>query len=346
MYNIPTHFHINVTNKCNLNCKQCYAARNNDTMTVNVLQKVAKHIYNLYQYTGCKQDMFGITISGGEIGYFDTDLICDFIDGLQVLMPEVHFDIECVSNLIYTLENRHLRLFDKANRISLSYDFGDVRFTSVSQRKLWFNNAMQLLTRYGKERIEIYTCLTSEMIEAIGPSELMDMFYMLPFKKYEIHELCKPIRPEQQDRIKDITPDWDKVNEYLYKAFLRYIEYRPELRIETLECMIASYNGDFYYEHSRKCQEDYITFYPTGISYGCAMNDDAGFDSLDINTEQLIQSANRVQLINAERTLNDKCLTCKWLDKCNGGCDRRPWQGDKCATPTLIYEYLEKHNIK
>lgn len=343
---LPTHFHINVTNKCNLNCKQCYAARNEQTMTVETLQKVAKHIYNLYKFSDFKQDTFGITISGGEIGFFDTNLVCDFIDGLQVLMPDVNFDISCVSNLIYTLQEKHYKLFDKANRLSISYDFGDVRYTNTQQRKLWYNNVLALLNRYGADKLEIFTCLTTEMINNIGPNELIDMFYMLPFVNYEIHELCKPIRPEQQERIKDITPSWDSVNDYLFKAFLRYIEYRPDIRIETLECMIASYNGDCYYEHSRKCQEDYVTFYPNGISYGCAMNDDAGFDSLDISTEQMIQSANRVKIVNAEKELNPICYNCKWLDKCKGGCDRRPWQGDKCATPTLIYEYLEAHNIK
>jgi len=345
MLNLPTKFHINVTNKCNLNCKQCYAARNEHTMTAETLQKVAKQIYNIYKLSDFKQDSFSLTISGGEIGYFDTDLICNFIDGLQVIMPDVNFEIGCVSNLIYPFEERHFRLFDRVNNIAISYDFGNVRYTNTNQRKLWFKNATQLVEKYGVDNVDIFTCLTTEMINNIGPNELMDMFYMLPFKNYEIHELCTPIRPEQQERIKDITPDWDTVNEYLFKAFLRYLEYRPDIRVETLECMIASFQGDCYYEHSRTCQEEYITFYPNGISYGCAMSADTAFDSLDMPTEQMIQSSNRVQTVKNERTLNSICYNCKWLEKCKGGCDRRPWQGNKCATPTLIYEYLEKNKI-
>ena len=343
--NIPNKFHINVTNKCNLNCKQCYAARNEETMTADTLNKIAKHIYNLYKLSDFRHNTFGITISGGELGFFNTDLVCDFLDGLQVLMPDVYFDIECVSNLVYPLQDKHFRLFDKATRLSTSYDFGDVRFRNTEHKKLWFKNAKTLVEKYGRDNFEVYTCLTTEMMK-IEPKALMDMFYMMPFKKYEIHELCRPIRPEQREGIKDITPTWDKVYDYLYEAFLRYIEYRPELELGLFECMIASCNGNNYYEHSRTCQEDYVTFYPNSISYGCAMCDDAPFDSIDIPTEQMVDSVNRTKVINLERRLPKKCYECKWLEQCKGGCYMMAWQGDMCHVPKEVYEYIVEHNIK
>ena len=344
MYELPTRFHVSVTNKCQLNCKQCYAIRNDDTMTAETLDLIIDHVDNIYKMSDYKIEEFQFTISGGEVGLYDPELICNFIDKIHARFPNVNLDIECVSNLIYTLTDKHLAMFDKATRVSTSFDIGTVRYSNPKQKKLWYDNAKTLLQRLGEDRVEIFMCLTSELINKIGPEELMDIFYMLPFTNYELHRLSTPIRVEQQDRIKDITPSWREVNKYLYKAFVHYLNYRPHILITTFESIMDSFQGNNWYDYSRRCQEEYLCFYPNEISFGCAFCND-GIVPINTPTEEFVFHPKRIKVIEDERIINEKCNECRWKSKCRGGCNMMPWQGDDCPTPYLIYEYLDERDI-
>ena len=143
-----------------------------------------------------------------------------------------------------------------------------------------------------------------------------------------------------------IVPSWYKINTYLYQAFLRYLEYRPEILIATFECMIDSFNGRSWYEHCRCCQAEFLTFAPDGQIGGCPFSEDDNIGNVDMSTDEILKSKERAELISKEQKLPDKCYKCKWLSCCKGDCFHMLWQDTVCPTPVSIYEYLAQHKIE
>ena len=345
MNTIPTSFQINVTHRCNSQCKHCYALRDTMDMPKETLQKVINHIVNIGSSLNKYASQLSVTFTGGEMGLYNpTDIYRTMLE-LEARLYDSQIKFICITNLLYPITAEHMILFDNLHMIGTSYDFGNVRFTNAEQKKTWFTNLNRLIKEFGNKKIGCCTTVTQAMLDNISPEELIDMFYMSPLKNWEIQRFCLQMR-EEQTKNNYLIPKWEEVNEYLYRAFLRYLQYRDVLKIESFECMIDSFNGINWYEHGRNCQEINLTFSPNGNIDGCGFCQHFPIAHVDMTTDEIINSKERLNLIQIEKQLPEKCLKCKWVDKCKGDCFRMEWQGDVCPTPYKIYEYLEEHPIE
>ena len=339
----PSTFQINLNHTCNLHCKHCYGLHDCSQMDEETLSKVLQHIVNI----GKLNESITVSFSGGELGLADPKMVINAIEYLKSNLPETRLNFECQTNLMYDISKEQHEMFRLMNTIGTSYDFGNVRFKDTDQRIKWIDNAKFIAQVYGVNKLQIIICITTKLTKYIEPEELIDMLYMMPFKNYELERLCIPMNYKCD--INNIKPYWEEVDNYLTRAFIRYLDYRPRINIQMFECMIDSFNGKYWYEHSRTCQQEFLTFSPNGLISGCAFMEHQPFAKVDDSTTDIIRAKGRIANIELEQDTSS-CKRCKYFKYCKGDCCRMEWDMEddwgffRCPTPKGIYDYLERNN--
>ena len=102
---------------------------------------------------------------------------------------------------------------------------------------------------------------------------------------------------------------------------------------------IDSVKGDYYYVHSRTCQNDNRTISPNGDVAQCVFTSAKPF--YNVNTKKLCYT-NYDNILKIQDTLKDDCKNCSLLKYCKGDCCLVLWDETGCATPKKIYEHILK----
>lgn len=331
--NNPTTFFIELTNKCNLCCKHCYAYKNDLTMSKQTLNLVNDYIAK--QIKATNEHEYVINYVGGEIGLLDQKEILKSILFFKETCKNKQLRFIYQSNLVYTFTDEHLSILNLVDEVGTSYDF-EIRFKNIKEKMLWLKNIRYIQKISKALRLTITT--TRQML-SIQPEILLDYIIALNIHTLEINCML----PSLENKTLDNTlPKTNIVRDWLYKLFIIYEKVKKEydLEIPNFECLRDSFKGIYHWEHSRTCRQDNLTIGPNGNVSTCLLTQNEPIYNLI--TKQKLNS--KENICNKENTLNDQCKKCKYLNKCKGGCHLYCFDEYGCSVPYKIYDYLEVTN--
>ena len=196
-------FQINITNRCNLACPFCYAFRNNQVITKEIMDKAAEFIINKIKLEP-KDTPHNINFSGGEL-----------FTGAYELIPEVIRTIKerCSEDRItYTIQSNltALRIQDneKAEEIislldSVGTSLYDLEIVNKKQKQI-FDDNIKYIQRLNK-KIEVMICVDYALLR-YGQTYLYEMFVDKGIYNIDFERLSKPMELKsnykQGDKIK------------------------------------------------------------------------------------------------------------------------------------------------
>lgn len=328
-------YHINMTEKCNLGCKFCFAISSEKSMTKETLDSVINFIVNHNKQDHDK----GVTVvfMGREIGLIDPKLV-EY--GINKLRSEIDEEIKIAlnTNLVYELTQDHINMFKKIDEFGTSWDYKDIRFSNMKQRMIWYKN-LHILQDLGLN-IRCTCMLYKDLVKEVTPEMMIDFMLSMRINDWELNRLTKPIEYKEDYYNGKIKATNREVDEWMYKVFLLYEqvkEINPKFYVQSMECIRDSLHGSFYYDHCRTCQANNLTFGPTGNVSQCAFTQDKPFyNVLNKKLDYTVYD----EVLEFEKKVPDECLTCKYYKYCKGDCCFNEWDETGCSTPKLIYEYL------
>ena len=331
-------YHINMTDKCNLNCKFCYARKSKFTISKETLNNTIDYIINDIKL---KEDNSNIIINfmGGEIGLIDPLIIeyaiHQFIEKNQNIKSKILFDIN--TNLVYKLTEKHLNILKYINILGVSWDY-KLRFDNLYQEKLWLQN-IKKIQDYGFNKIKCLVTLTKDFISNCSPNLFLSFMLSTNIKIWEFNKLTLPINGDYDEYMKYHISNRETEN-WLYEMFLNYEKIKKidkNFIIETFDCIIDSTKEDYYYVHSRTCQNDNKTISPNGDVAQCVFTSALPF--YNVNNKKLNYN-NYDKILDIQNNIKDECLNCPYYKWCKGDCCLVLWDETGCATPKKIYEYI------
>lgn len=326
-------YQIDFTNECPLRCKHCYALKKYSKITDEVLDKAIDYISNKINLGNHKSP--DIILSGGEVGLYNPNKVLYTINKIRNNCPNYKPKFIYQTSLIYNLTKEHLDLFNKIDVIGVSYDY-KIRYSNYDQEILFFNN-LDIVKKYN-ENILFIMVLHKQLLEDFTPERLMSFLMATGCHTFELERLCIPMTDNKH--YKEILPKNEDTREFLTKCYFLYkkIQKIYPMTIGTFECLEASFNNRWYYEHSRSCCENYITINPSGNINTCFMEQNNPIGNI-MDESFDIDSYNKI--ISEEKKLNDECKNCKYLKWCKGDCHKHEFDETGCQTPYKIYEYLQ-----
>lgn len=331
-----TTYHLNLTERCNLNCKFCYAKHRNLDMSKEILDKSIDYIIQHNNNLGPDEEI-SIELVGREIGLLDPMFINYIINRFE---NEIHkqYEISICSNLAFRLSEKQLKVFKRVDFISTSYDYADIRFNSTKSRIRWFNN-IKLLQSLGFN-LNCTTMIYKQLISEVQPKMLFDFMLATGIKKWELMRICQTLDPMEDIINKKIIPTNRERDAWLKEAYIIYKDIQkidPEFSLQMFDCIEDSIKGIFYYDHRRACQLKNITIGPDGKVSQCAHTQNTPF--LDLTTGVLKQEIFD-DVVKMEQTVHKECLDCEYFKYCRGDCCFMDWDETGCPTPKSIYKYI------
>ena len=326
---------INLTEKCNLNCKHCYALHLGRTMSKEVLDMAIDHI--IKQTTIQKEKGENISLMGREVGLIDPQIINYALDRFQNEI-KISYRTELYTNLIYDLTDEQIAAYKRIDCFGTSWDYG-IRFQTIKQRLQWFNNVKKLLS-LGFKDMACIVSVAKDLITNVSPQMMIDFILSTGIKNWELQKLCRPTEARTDYDNRNIRATNREVDEWMFQTYLIYKEVQKNgypLAIEAFDCIENSINGDFHYDHSRRCQQTHFTYLPNGDVAQCPYNQHLPFYNLVTKELKYEVYESNVKL---EQTINPKCLDCPFYQYCKGDCCMNEWDETGCATPKKIYDYL------
>ena len=320
-------FFIILTNKCNLNCKHCYAIHNNEKMSEELLQKSSEYIIS--QINNSNKEEFFINYLGGEAGLYNQDLIINSINEIKKnCKKNITFNYQ--SNLVFEITKKHLNVFKSVQSINTSYDYG-IRFQNDNQYNLWKNNIKMLQNLNIK--ISLTIVLTKPLINHFNAESFVNFINSLNIKNVEFNRLFKPLNGEYLNNIKAKNKD---INNWLYNLYIYVKKNNVNINFISFKCIEESFHHLHYNEYCRTCCKDNLSILPNGNVITCML--DYHLPLFNLLSNKKFNDLENV--CKNESILNKKCQTCEYLQWCKGNCHHYYHDESDCPTPTKIYDYL------
>lgn len=329
-----TSIHINMTERCNLNCKHCYALNRPIDMTKETLDKALEFTLNRLELDAQQNLHTHIAFLGREVGLINPDLIKYAIDRLKNESKNKDVEYEICSNITYNLTPKHLDIFKKVDIFATSFD-PNIRFSNLKQRKLWFDNIK--LLKQNNIDIRCIISVTADLIKTVSPLSIIDFMLALDLKEYNLLRLAKPIT-EIKGYKETVLPNNREQDAWLYEIYLLYEQLiNPTFKIVLFESIKDALNGNVYDEFERTCQSTHLTISPKGEVSQCSFTQHKPFYNLiDKKLKQEIFD----EWVIFERNIKDDCKMCNLLQFCRGDCCLSEWDASGCPSPKLIFNYL------
>ena len=332
----PSTFFINVTNRCNLTCKHCYALKDDIEMTPEVL-----HIANDYvveQINTTNEEDYVVNYTGGEVGVYDQNAIIDSVNYIKDCCKHKNIKFIYQSNFVYKITPLHFETMKLMDEIASSYDIGTCRFKSSREKKLWLDNIHYLRKLFSNKDFRLSIVVNTEMTK-VPPQVLLDLIMSLDVHVLEVNSMQSDIMSGTTTAYLHMLPPTNELREWLYQLFREYETVRKhyDLIIPDFECLRNSFEGKNFWVYSRECCLRNRTISADGKLSTCLMTQIAPI--YDLVAKKELNSLDAWH--QSELTLPNICRECKYLRYCKGGCQFYQFDEYGCATPTKIYDYLE-----
>ena len=326
-------YNINLTERCNLNCKHCFAPKSSHNMSEKVIEETIDFVSKRLLIDDKHNFNKSVEFMGGEVGLLDPKIISNIIDRINDNTGFNDITYRLRTNLIYDLTDEHIKLFKKVNFFGTSYDYG-IRFNNKEQEDLWYKN-IEIIKSHNIP-IDCSFCITKTLITTVEPQEFIDFIIKLNLNTYNLMQLSIPTNQ---------TSDYDRPNnremdEWLYKVFLIYEDYNKhnnKLFIELFECIRDATNGKNYSDFQRNCQRVNMTIDPLGNVSQCLFTQHKPYYNLI--TKKLNYKIYN-DWVNYEQTLKEECQQCHLLKYCKGTCCLCEWDDSGCPSQKLIFNHI------
>ncbi len=313
---------------CNIDCKYCfYKSRSPEVgtgrqrMSDEVLEKLIKDFVQL-DFPG-----YGFAWQGGE----PTLMGLDFYKKVVELQKKYGRANRQISNSMQTngilLDDEWCRFLHENNflmGISIDgpkefHDFYRVDHSGAGT----FDKVLAGIEKCKECHVEFntLTLLNSKSVEY--PNEIFDFLIELGVK-YMQFITCVEIDPETET-IADFSITPEQYGDFLCRLFDRWYEYGPlSLSIRDFDSILSYCIAGKHTlcTFDNKCSQ-YIVIEHTGDAFCCDFFVEPKWrlgNILETPIEKLASDSVKIKFSRAKQNLSNKCLICRYLNVCRGGC--------------------------
>lgn len=342
---------------CNIDCKYCFYSCKTDIFGKNahrMSDEVAEKLVSSYVRLNLPHSSFAW--QGGE----PTLMGLDFYKRIVELQQQYGADGQVVTNALQT--NAILLDDDGWCRFLAEYKFlvgisldGPKKFHDTYRKDhagngTW-DRVMASIDRCKKHKVEFNILVLLNNINVEHPDEIWE-FFMEHKIKYLQFVPCVERDPKTGE-ITDFSVSAQQYGDFMCRIFDRWVENGiRKVSVRAFDSLLSFCLGQGPTEctFQKKCA-DYIVIEHNGDAFCCDfyVEDDAYLGNImDTPIEKLAASEKKIKFGRNKRNLVDKCIVCKHLDVCRGGCpkDRRmadPEYGKEtflCEGYKKIFEHI------
>jgi uncharacterized protein len=315
---------------CNLACRYCFYAcksglfgdgrhRMSDSTAEGMVR----------DYLGLGLEMSSFAWQGGE----PTLMGLEFFEKVVAFQKQYGRDGQLVSNALQTnatlLDNRWCQ-FLAANRflVGISLD-GPAEIHDYYRRdhagRGSFDRVMAAIDSCRKHGVEFNILVLIHDRNADKADELFDFFTAQKFGFLQLIP-CAEVDPAT-GQMADYSIDGPRYGRFLCRMFERWLDYGPtKLSIRLFDSVLSYALGQGQTECTLCPQcNDYIVIEHNGQAYCCDFFVEPDYllgDIHDTNIGQLAASPRKRTFGEDKRQIANKCLVCRYLDVCRGGCPK------------------------
>ena len=337
---------------CNVDCTYCFYKNRPDEigkgrqrMSDSVLETLVK------DYLALRFDKSGFAWQGGE----PTLMGLDFYKKVVELQRKYGADGQVVTNALQTngilLDDNWCRFLHETNfLVGISID-GPRQYHDYYRLDFkgngTFDKVMSAIDRCRQYNVEFntLTLLNNKNIE--HPDELFDFFVENQIMYLQFIP-CVEVDPAG-GKIKDYSITPEQYGNFLCRLFDRWYEYGPEkLSVRLFDSVLQYCLGGHHTicTFSTRCS-DYIVIEHTGDAFCCDffVTPKGRLGSItETPIEKLAISAQKRAFGRLKQNLADKCLLCRHLAICRGGCmkDRVPFGRNNFGTESYFCPAYKK----
>ena len=333
---------------CNVDCKYCFyksrapeVGQGRQRMSDQVLEKLVK------DYMELRFGLAGFAWQGGE----PTLMGLDFYKKAVELQKKYGVTGQEVGNSIQTnailLDEKWCRFLHESKfLVGISIDgpkeFHDFYRPDHSGGGTW-DRVMRAIENCKKYNVEFNTLTLLNAKNAEHPDEVFDFLTGLGVKFLQFIP-CVEVDPDT-GKIADFSVTPKQYGDFLCKLFDRWWEYGPlKLSIRDFDSLLSYYvtGRHTICTFDQQCSQ-YIVIEHTGDVFPCDFFVEPKWrlgNIFETPIEKLAASKKKRAFARAKRNLCNKCLVCRHLAICRGGCmkDRAPFDKDNFGRESFYCE--------
>ncbi|MFC1739417.1 anaerobic sulfatase maturase [Planctomycetota bacterium] len=337
---------------CNLDCKYCFYKNRapqigfgKQRMSDDVLGRLVKD----YMQTGF--DVCGFSFQGGE----PTLMGLDFYKKVVQLQKVYARPGRQVSNSLQT----NAVLLD-GEWCSFLHENKFLVGISIDGPKEWhdyyrldhagsgtFDKVLKAIQLCKEYKVEFNALVLLNNINAEHPDELFDFFLENDIRYLQFIP-CVELDPDTGE-VADYSVTPQQLGAFLCRTFDRWFEYGPrKLFIRDFESIISfcATGRHTICTFNRQCS-DYIVVEHTGDCFVCDFFVEPKWylgNILDTPIKEIASSGKKLKFARLKKNLSNKCLLCRQLDVCRGGCmkDRIPFDKNDFGNESYLCQAYKK----
>jgi len=333
---------------CNVDCRYCFyktrapeIGQGRQRMSDEVLEKLVK------DYMELRFGLAGFAWQGGE----PTLMGLDFYKKAVELQKKYGVTGQEVGNSIQTnailLDEKWCRFLHESKfLVGVSIDgpkkFHDYYRCDHSGSGTW-DRVMRAIDNCKKYNVEFNTLTLLNARNAEHPDEVFDFLIGLGVKFLQFIP-CVEVDPETGE-IADFSVTPQQYGDFLCRVFDRWYEYGPlNLSIRDFDSLLSYYvtGRHTICTFDQQCSQ-YIVIEHTGDVFPCDFFVEPKWrlgNIFETPIEKLATSKKKRAFARAKRNLCNKCLVCRHLAICRGGCmkDRAPFDKENFGRESYYCE--------
>lgn len=337
---------------CNVDCKYCfYKARapqvgqGRQRMSLEVLEKLVK------DYMQLRFAMAGFAWQGGE----PTLMGLDFYEKTVELQKKYGISGQEVGNSLQTnailLNDKWCRfLHDNKFLVGVSIDgpkeFHD-HYRLDHSSSGTFDRVMRAIENCKEHQVEFNTLTLINAWNVTHADEVFDFLIELGVKFLQFIP-CVEVEPAT-GKITDFSITPEQYGEFLCRLFDRWYEHGPRnVSIRDFDSILSYYltGRNTICTFDKQCSQ-YIVIEHTGDAFCCDFFVEPKWrlgNIFETPIEKLAASSLKRAFGRAKQNLCNKCVVCRHLAVCRGGCmkDRAPFDKDNFGTESYFCEAYKR----
>lgn len=313
-FNYPTFIQLNITNKCNLNCKHCF----NNSGNKDKYELTNQEVFNILEYFLSKS-IVCITFGGGEPLMHKN--IFDFIKYAK----ERNGRVTILSNGLLINKNIANKLCDSGvNRVRISLDGSNERINDFIRSRGSFNGATKALKNLLSTKISDIAVMTS--VNKYNFNDLENIVKLLiKIGVKDVKFIPTVLGGRAVKKFKDYILEGNFMKLLLEKKSELLKKYKDHIYISVdspLEAILFK-NDINKLKNYGPCLigRVFLGIKPNGDIFICPMLDNVIIGN--IRKDDIKKVWRNSEILNKVRDLNllkGKCKDCKLKPYCGGGC--------------------------
>lgn len=297
-----------------------------NVLKIDTIEKVLNSYINDYEDIEC-------VFHGGEPFFQATDK--DITNYIKLVKKYNNVKWSATTNLTYDLNDKIIELFSLFNEkfIKTSWDVDNYRFVNDEQKEKWASNVKFLLTK--GFNIQVIVTLNKYTL-LYEPREIIEYFKKLGLKYINFERITETGRAS----VVKVKPNNSDVDQWLTNAYI-YANKCNDVEIQIFKELEDIIKGNKPVGcRQRECMKNVITVNSDDTIATCPNISNIHIINSNGYNKELHQS-----LINNEKKVDRRCLTCSFYNICRGDCCQLKFDDTGCPglknVMTKMLEYLK-----